>query len=129
MNPRPLRATPSIASLCLLSACVGVPVNDVHNSPVVHENVSSRPMNDILSCLNATLDEFRGDGRMLSASYPQPPMVEISIGSIQMGSFKHHYLLTVTSRDGGTKVLVRSPGTTFIPMSQSALINKVTACA
>lgn len=128
MNPRLLRATPSIAALCLLSACAGAPVNDVRNSPIVHESVSNRPTNDVLSCLNATLDEFRGDGRMLSASYPQPPMVEISIGAIQMGSFRHHYLLMVTSLDGGTKVLVRSPGTTFIPMSLSALIKKVTAC-
>lgn len=128
MNPRLLRATPSIAALCLLSACVGVPVNDVRNSPVVHESVSNRSMNDVLSCLTAALDEFRGDGRMLTASYPQPPMVEISIGALQMGSFRHHYLLMITSLDGGTKVLVRSAGTTFIPMSQPELIKQVTSC-
>lgn len=128
MNPRPLSTILSIPAMCLLSACAGVPVNDVRNSPIVHESVSNHPMNDVLSCLTATLDEFRGDGRMLSASYPQPPMVEISIGAIQMGSFRHHYLLMITGFDGGTKVLVRSSGTTYIPMSQSALIKKVTAC-
>ena len=128
MKPRYLTTTLSISALCLLSACVGVPVHDIRNSPIVYESVSSRSMNDVLSCLTAALDQFRGDSRMLTTSYPQPPVIEISIGAIQMGSFRHHYLLMITSFDEGAKILVRSAGTTFIPMPQSELIKHVVSC-
>ena len=105
MKPRYLTTTLSISALCLLSACVGVPVHDIRNSPIVYESVSSRSMNDVLSCLTAALDQFRGDSRMLTTSYPQPPVIEISIGAIQMGSFRHHYLLMITSFDEGAKIV------------------------
>lgn len=128
MIPRHLTATLCIVALCVLSACVGVPVQDVRNSPIVYESVSSRSMNDVLSCLTAALDELRGDGRMLTTSYPLPPVTEISIGAVQLGSFRHHYLLMISGLDGGVKVVVRSAGSTFIPMPQPELIKHVVSC-
>lgn len=125
---RRLIATSCFVIPFLLSSCVGVSINDVRNSPIVYETNSKRSMNDVLYCLNTALDKFRGDGRIVTANYPQPPMTELNIGALQMGRFRHHYLVIIKGFDEGSKVVVRSAGTTYMPMSQSRLIKHVSSC-
>lgn len=123
-----MRKVVAIILSVLLSACVGVPITEVRNNPVAYETLTKRSMDDVMSCLMIDFDEFRGDGRMLIANYQQPPKVEISIGAFQMGGFKHHYFLVVTGAGDGTKVSIKSAGTTYAPLSLPDLIGKVKSC-
>lgn len=127
MKLNTLRISLCLTGLYLLCGCAGVPINEVRNSPTAYEKTSKLQMNDVISCLTTSLDEFR-DGRLLITNYQQPPKVEMSIGAFQMGSFKHHYYLVITGAGDGTKVSVKSAGTTYVPLSLPDLISKVKSC-
>jgi hypothetical protein len=90
----------------LISSCQGLTIDEIRRTKPVDEYISAKNINVVLSCI-ADSDVFNDlFDRLKIVTFPDGKKVEIKIGAVQMGEFKHFYLITLMSLDADTKITV-----------------------
>lgn len=115
----------------LTAGCQGVSTKDIREQSSALEIKTNRPSKEIVQCLteDTELERLFGDGRARFLTFPRSNIAELSIGAVQMGTFKNYYLVTLTTLSDGTLITFRRSGSNYIPLRESTLQSILSSCA
>lgn len=118
-----------VCLLCALCGCQGVPLSEIRAQEPVFAMTSQKDAGAIVTCLTNTDVFYELADRVHILSLPDQRREEISIGAVQTGKFKNHYLVTLMTVDRRTAVEIRSSTSYYAPLSPDELKATVVTCA
>lgn len=119
------RFTVTSALASLLLGCQGIPLNEIRKTTPMYTATSAKPLNAVFSCFTTELNVHE-DSNVHVLTYPEESKAEFSIGAMQMGEFKHFYLISLARSLEGTRTDIQRSPTDYFPLPQTKM-NEIAA--
>ncbi|PZP56482.1 MAG: hypothetical protein DI586_03570 [Micavibrio aeruginosavorus] len=125
------RKTDLLHMICLsalLSGCQGIPLKEIRNRPTIKEYTTAQSINSVTACLtqNPSLEKLLERFKVLT--YPDGEKTELSLGAIQMGTFKKYYLITLERATSFSVVSLKRSPANFPLLGEADLKAIIASC-